>query len=815
MADRIIDNPIINSPYRAPEQYFRFDDEGITNEKVPGRRPSQYFIPVPRPRKRGQQIELEFAEFTADKIRQNDFVNQVRDRVGIWRKQRYPHVTPTTRRLLEHWTDPERDNPILFAQREAAETAIYLAESAQKAGDAWIRNQLNETNTACNLGLHRVALKMATGSGKTVVMAMLIAWQTLNKAAQPNDARFAKRFLVITPGLTIRDRLRVLLPEDEQNYYKLRGLVPADLQEGLGEAKIVIANYHQLQRRETKQGKSVGSLTKELLAGSAGAASPFKESAGQMVARVCRDLGGTSGIVVLNDEAHHCYLDRYDNPEEDGTTEKDLTGDDKAEAAKNTEAARLWFNGLRAINEKMGVKAVYDLSATPSFLSGSGYREGTLFPWVVSDFGLVEAIESGIVKIPRVPVDDNATTPNVAFLNLWPGIKDGLPKKGRNAGVVTPDQLPGLLEGALTALYDSYARSYAAWEGSDAKKYGEPAPVFIVVCNNTTVSKMVYDYISGWEKSTSDYQSVWVPGKLSLFSNVEHGKPIARPRTILVDSLQFESGEGLSAEFKKIASTEIEEFRADYARRVPGRKAEEMDDGTIMREVMNTVGKSGKLGEPVRCVVSVSMLTEGWDANTVTHILGVRAFGTQLLCEQVVGRGLRRRSYEPDENGFFTPEYADVYGVPFQFMPTVGKDKNRTMRPTRSVHALPERAELENQLSEGGGLPARDPRSGTVRGIYRTVPADPGHERHSHPDGGRRADRRDRAAHPRRAAGQAGPGDRLRPRAPDHDLVRRRPRPAPLVLPAGAPDHQAVDGHLRHLPRRHLPRPAAACGERR
>ena len=711
MVDRIIENPIINSPYRAPEQYFKFDDEGITNQRVPGRRPSQYFIPVPRPRKRGQQIELDFAEFTADKIRPNDFVNQVRDRVDIWRMQRYPHVTPTTRRLLEHWSDPERDNPILFAQREAAETAIYLAEAAQKAGDAWIRNQLNETNTACNLGLHRVALKMATGSGKTVVMAMLVSWQTLNKVAQPNDARFAKRFLVLTPGLTIRDRLRVLLPADEQNYYKLRGLVPADLRENLGEAKIVIANYHQLQRRETKQGKAVGSLTKEILAGSAGAASPFKESTGQMVARVCRDLGGTSGIVVLNDEAHHCYLDRYDNPEEDGTTEKDLTGDDKAEAAKNTEAARLWFNGLRAINEKMGVKAVYDLSATPSFLSGSGYKEGTLFPWVVSDFGLVEAIESGIVKIPRVPVDDNATTPNVQFLNLWPGIKDGLPKRGRSAGAVTPDQMPLLLEGAITALYDSYAKTFAAWENSDAKKYGEPAPVFIVVCNNTTVSKMVFDYISGWEKPLSDYQSVWVPGKLKLFSNIEHGKPIARPRTILVDSLQFESGEGLSPEFKKIAATEIDEFRADYAGRVPGRKAEEMDDGTIMREVMNTVGKSAKLGEPVRCVVSVSMLTEGWDANTVTHILGVRAFGTQLLCEQVVGRGLRRRSYEPDENGFFTPEYADVYGVPFQFMPTVGKDANRTMRPTRSVHALPERAESRISFPRVAGyrLEIRDP----------------------------------------------------------------------------------------------------------
>src|ERR1017187_1430266 len=541
VTDRIIDNPIINSPYRAPENHFRFDNDGITNQIVPGRRPSQYFVPVPRPRKRGQQIELNFAEFTADKIRKNDSVNQVRARVDVWRKQKYPHVTPTTRRLLHYWSDPERDNPILFAQREAAETAIYIAEAAQKAGDAWIRNQLTEINAQHNRGLHRVALKMATGSGKTVVMAMIIAWQTLNKAAQPNDARFAKRFLIITPGLTIKDRLRVLLPEDDQNYYKLRGLIPADLRDDLGQAKIVIANYHQLRRLESKQGKSIGSLTKELLAGSAGAASPFRESWGQMVTRVCRDLGGTSGIVVFNDEAHHCYLDRYDNPEDEGITDKDLTGDDKAEARQNTEAARLWFNGLRAVDEKLGVKAVYDLSATPSFLSGSGYREGTLFPWVVSDFALVEAIESGIVKIPRVPVDDNATAPDVRFLNLWPGIKDGLPKKSRKEGAVTPDQMPGLLEGALNALYDSYSRAFAAWENSDAKKYGEPAPVFIVVCSNTTVSKMVYDYIAGWEKPLSDYQAVWVPGKLSLFSNVDYGKPVARPRTILVDSVQFES----------------------------------------------------------------------------------------------------------------------------------------------------------------------------------------------------------------------------------------------------------------------------------
>lgn len=692
MADRVIDKPIINSPYRAPDKHFKFDNDGITNEVVPGRRPSSYFVPVPAPRKRGQQMQLDLPELTADQIRKNDFVNDVRARVDLWRKSGRKGVTPTTTRLLEHWTDSARDNPILFCQLEAAETAIYLAEAAQKANQVWIRNRLAEHNQEHNQGLNRVALKMATGSGKTVVMAMLIAWQTLNKVASPNDARFTKRFLVVAPGLTIRDRLRVLLPEDENNYYKLRDLVPADLEQDLGQAKIVITNFHSFQRRETKQGQAVGSLTKQILSGSTTAGSPFQETWSQMVTRVTRDLGGTSGIVVLNDEAHHCYLGRMDNPETGAETETNLKGEAKAEAQQNNKAARLWFNGIRAVNEKLGVKAVYDLSATPSFLSGSGYREGTLFPWVVSDFGLVEAIESGIVKIPRVPVDDNAATPDVKYLNLWPSIGDDLPKKSRKDGEVTPDQMPAPLEGAITALYDSYKKSFSQWEASEAKLNGEPAPVFIVVCNNTTVSKMVYDFIAGWEKPVGDDKTVLVPGKLDLFSNVENGDWMDRPRTILVDSQQFESDEGLSPEFKRVAATEIEEFRAEYARR-SGRRAEDVDDAQIMREVMNTVGKKGKLGEPVRCVVSVSMLTEGWDANTVTHILGVRAFGTQLLCEQVVGRGLRRRSYAVDEEGLFAPEYADVYGVPFQFMPTVAKTRDLKIKPTRSVHAVPDRAQ--------------------------------------------------------------------------------------------------------------------------
>jgi type III restriction enzyme len=692
VADRVISNPIINSPYRVPSRHFAFDNDGITDRIVEGRQESSYFVPVPRPRKRGVQRQLELGELTADQIEKNQFVNAIRVRVGRWRDAGYPDVTAVTRRLLEYWTDPGRDNPVLFCQLEAAETAIYLAEAAQKAGDVWIRNELERQNEVHNSRLNRIGLKMATGSGKTVVMAMLIAWQTLNKAASPNDARFARRFLIVTPGLTIRDRLRVLRPEHDENYYKLRDLVPADLEPDLAQARMVITNFHALQLRETAPGRGIAKTTKELLAGYSGGPSPFQESPGQMVSRVCRDLGGTSEIVVFNDEAHHCYQGR-DAGAANGESGAALSVDEKAEARENSKAARIWFTGLRAIAGKLGVKAIYDLSATPSFLSGSGYREGTLFPWVVSDFGLVEAIESGIVKIPRVPVDDNAVSVDIKYLNLWPNVGDQLPKRGRKDTEV-PQNLPGLLESAVESLYGSYDKAFERWEGSQAAKDGEPPPVFIIVCNNTTVSKMVYDYIAGWQKTPAvgDGQPVLVPGKLPLFSNVRKGQWLQRPRTILVDSQQLESGEALKPEFRQVAAAEIEEFTADYLRRFPGRSADDVGDAEILREVMNTVGKKDKLGEPVRCVVSVSMLTEGWDANTVTHILGIRAFGTQLLCEQVVGRGLRRRSYAADEHGFFTPEYADVYGVPFQFIPTVAKTRDLKMKPNRRVHAVPERA---------------------------------------------------------------------------------------------------------------------------
>ena len=629
------------------------------------------------------------SEWTQDRIKENKFINRVRERVKMWRNGGYVDVTRTSTRLLEYWNAADREKKLFFCQIEALETLIYITEVAKKYGDAWIENELRDAQEVGNSQLFRLAFKMATGSGKTVVMAMIIAWHALNKLANPQDARFSDTFLIVTPGITIRDRLRVLLPSDPQNYYRERDVIPGSLIEELGRAKIVISNFHAFRPRERND---AGRLTKRLL--SHGQESPFTETPDQMVRRVCRDLGGKKNIVVINDEAHHCYRRKPDGED------IKLTGDERKEAEKREEEARLWISGIEAVKNKLGVKAVYDLSATPFFLRGSGHPEGTLFPWVVSDFSLIDAIESGIVKVPRVPVSDDSMLGELpAYRDLWPRIREGLPKKGRKTESVTGEpRLPVELQGALHALYGNYEKQYRVWEGNEeARTKGVMPPVFIVVCNNTNVSKLIFDYISGWEKPGTEGLTTLVPGQLSIFSNVDNdGRWLPRPNTILIDSEQIESGESMSPEFKKIAAFEIEEFKSEYRARFPGRDAENLTDEDLLREVMNTVGKAGKLGEHVKCVISVSMLSEGWDANTVTHILGVRAFGTQLLCEQVVGRGLRRISYATDNKGMFEPEYAEVYGVPFSFIPCSGSTSGPKPGPaTTRVRALENRASAE------------------------------------------------------------------------------------------------------------------------
>jgi type III restriction enzyme len=654
MTEQFFERPILNSPYDYPALHWELDEDGQpTNKLIESRRPSKFLTPIPKPKKRKksqddvqQALPLFDTEGISDESQAYDlslFINSVRKKVNAWRQLPNPadwKVTPETARLLQHWRSHKFQNlRPFFCQVEAAETAIWLAEVAPK-GRSFLAH-ISSVNEEANPELMRIALKLATGAGKTTVMAMLIAWQTVNAVRHPQSKRFTRGFLIVTPGITIRDRLRVLQPNDPDSYYAERELLPSDMLPDLQKAKIVITNYHAFKQRERLK---LASGTRKLVQGR-GPDLNTLETEGQMLQRVMPELMGMKNILAINDEAHHCYREK---PDTDDVSS--LKGDDKSEAKQNNEAARLWISGIEVVKRKLGVQKVYDLSATPFFLRGSGYAEGTLFPWTVSDFSLMDAIECGIVKLPRVPVADNVPGGEMPkFRNLWEHIGKKMPKKGRGkAKTLDPLSLPAELQTALNALYGHYEKTFDMWQQQEI----EVPPVFIVVCNNTSTSKLVYDYISGFEQENEEGKITPQQGRLALFRNTdEYGNALPLPKTLLIDSEQLESGEALDKNFRAIASDEIEKFRRDIVQRSGDQAAgQTITDQDLLREVMNTVGKAGKLGASIRCVVSVSMLTEGWDANTVTHVLGVRAFGTQLLCEQVIGRALRRQSYELNGN---------------------------------------------------------------------------------------------------------------------------------------------------------------------
>jgi type III restriction enzyme len=441
-----------------------------------------------------------------------------------------------------------------------------------------------------------------------------------------------------------------------------------------------------------------------------------KEDYNRVVKRVLSKFKTNSRLLILNDEAHHCYL-----PKSNKRT-SDTESDENAKAA-------VWFTGLTEISKRFKLQNVYDLSATPYYLKGSGYIPYSLFPWVVSDFGLIEAIESGLVKIPFLPESDNTQELGMPILkNLYDHVKDELPKKGqkkrkseaKKEGVrilEEPPRLPNLVKGALDQFYNHYKDYYEGIRGTDESKadvFSSP-PVLIAVCNNTSVSKEVYKFIAGYEETDEKGNLLrTIEGHYPLFSNYQHETQKLKPKppTLLIDSDALDDSDQISVEFKRIFKTEIAEFKKDYARLYGQGAANQITDAEILREVVNTVGKNGKLGAHVRCVVSVSMLTEGWDANTVTHIMGLRAFGSQLLCEQVAGRALRRMNYflqayrkdtgepipESQRHKFkkeniiekFPPEYAHIIGVPFKMFKG-GKTTIVDPPEYTSIKALPER----------------------------------------------------------------------------------------------------------------------------
>jgi len=678
MSERFFEDPILNSPYERPVRHWELDKDGIpTQQIVERRRESRLITPIPKPKKRGGKEEQRVLEFEAQGVSAESDqqyevtqqVNSIRALVDEWRQapESQWKVTAETARLLKHWRHHDfQDIKPFFCQIEAAETAIWLTEVAPEIGKRGkdILEKLESANDEANPGLFRMALKLATGAGKTTVMAMLIAWQTINAARHPGSSRFTKGFLVVAPGLTIRDRLRVLQPNDTESYFKRMELVPQDLVGELGKARIVITNYHAFRKRELLD---LAKGTRQFMEGWRGEQMATTETEGQMLQRVMSELMGMKQVLVINDEAHHCYREK---PISDEEREKiQLSSEEKAEAKSHREAARMWISGIEAVSRKIGKgqQRVIDLSATPFFLASSGYTEGTLFPWTVSDFSLMDAIESGVVKLPRVPVADNISKEVPFYRELWKNIKKLMPKKGRGkSGQFAPDSLPTELYTAIEALYGHYAKTFEQWQEAGF----DVPPCFIIVCNNTSTSKLVYDFISGYEVEDEHGEISLHKGACPLFSNYdEYDRQLPRPRTLLIDSEQLESGEALDANFREMAGPEIEQFRREIIQREgAGAAANKLSDADLLREVMNTVGKPGKLGADVRCVVSVAMLTEGWDTNTVTHVLGVRAFSTQLLCEQVVGRALRRQNYQlnPD-TGRFDVEYADILGIPFDF----------------------------------------------------------------------------------------------------------------------------------------------------
>jgi type III restriction enzyme len=720
------DNPILNSPYEEPYLHYATDADGALDytDIRTGRRIYTSDIQVIPSRQSPQSSIFEVNDLVAEYG--THLINLCRKEVGIWRQAKYPNTTRVTKELLTFWFDnPDRHavKKLFFAQQEAVETAIWLNEVADKSNPGQhilniLRNAQKTVSSEMADQLQRIAFKMATGTGKTVVMGCFILYHYFNRQEYRSDTRFADYFLIVTPGVTIKTRLGVLFVDTKnknlnevEDYYRIRGLVPTNLEHRLENlnARLIITNYHTFEPKVLQGNKKSPFDGKVDLKGNK-IDTNNKEDYSQVIKRALSKFKSGSRLLIMNDEAHHCYL-----PQSKGRTQ------DNEEADENERAA-VWFNGLKELAQRFKLQNVYDLSATPYYLQGSGYQAYSLFPWVVSDFGLIEAIESGLVKIPFLPESDNTQELSMPVLrNLYEHVKADLPKKGQRKQKSEakvegtklkelPPKLPPIVKGALDQFYNHYLDYYKGHRTRQEEKtnlFSAP-PVFIVVCNNTSVSKEVYKYIAGYEYEDKNEKLITVPGIKELFSNYDTatGVPLKRPPTLLIDSDALENSEQVNEEFKKIFASEIGEFKKDYTRIHGQGSIENITDAEILREVVNTVGKQSKLGSHIRCVVSVSMLTEGWDANTVTHIMGLRAFGSQLLCEQVAGRALRRMSYYLqgyDKEGNptddkrkiviekFPPEYAHIIGVPFKMFK--GGTTVTPPMPVDLTHikALPER----------------------------------------------------------------------------------------------------------------------------
>ena len=706
-----VENPIICSPFQKPEYHWLYDTRTGIPAKIQKRRDASYWF---KTEKTGSAQQSLFTEEESDDL---PLVNFLREDVERWRDSGYENATTTTRQLLRHWRRDDRTRRLFFCQLEAVETIIYLREilalgkkprwntrltlddyrmlmqGINPRPQEWITQRARHPmlvdipNGPGSSSLTRYACKMATGSGKTVVMAMLIAWAFSNRGRIPGDNRYPNKALVVCPNLTIKERLQVLRPENPDNYYDEFDLIPSTMRAELFKGKILIKNWHWFnpESEHSEGGKSYVVVDKG------------EESDEAFTQNRLGDLFDGDPIMVLNDEGHHAY-----RPAPVQENEK-LSSEEKEER----EEATVWISGLDRVNRACGISFCVDMSATPFYIAGSGYPEGSPFPWIVSDFALVDAIESGIVKIPRLPAIDNTGRPDPKYFRLWENITSNLkPGEKLNGGKPKPDVVYRKAEDALLTLASEWKERLGILNAATPGQEHIP-PVMILVCDNTNLANLFHKEISGQETVRVDDAD-----------DEEEDDEAPRRKKKVKTEKRF--GSGLMG-FPELWNNDQQEvtLRIDSnllaIAESEDPNASRKDAAEELREIVATVGKPGKKGEKVRCVVSVNMLSEGWDASNVTHILGLRAFGSQLLCEQVVGRGLRRMDYSVDEEtGLLSPEYVDIFGVPFSLIPFKGREPGKPIngddRPKNEVMALEERKQFEIRfpIVEGYAIALRE-----------------------------------------------------------------------------------------------------------
>ena len=650
-----VETPIVNQPYEPPQWHWSLDvDFRAIAPALPGRRPSGAYLPVPKPTRRKAELPLGDQQQSCQEVEPHKRINRIRDAVEAWREAGYPGATTETIELIEHWNQPETEGvQPYFCQRDAVETAIYLkeADDGQREGFVKVLGELNEEH---NDGIPRIALKLATGTGKTFVMGMLILWQAKNG--------YCRDFLLLVPNLTIRDRLQEL-KGGSSLYDDLR---PSGDKTRF---RVTVLNFQAWQQR-TGVGVE-GTVTKaQKLAIGLDAAKFEKattESEEEMVDRLLSAHRGGGQLCVMNDEAHHCY-----NRERAGGSS--IAG----ESAKEEAEAMMWFGALRALYQKGRVAQVYDLSATPMWLRRPTPSEpSVLFPWTVSDFPLVDAIETGLVKIPRVPIRDDSGAEVPAFRNLHTAVKDSL---GKTFLPPKTNSLPRTVDDAITRMMDDYERIRADYEPRGI------TPILIVVADTIANAERLFAEVGGWRKDGE-----WVPGSFSILSNIDEARQVkSQPPTLLVHSRMDET----EKDAKLAGHVDTSDNSAVHASDEKLSAAERME---VVRQLFNTAGKKDKPGEHLRCIVSVGMLTEGWDATAVTHVVGYRHFGSDLLCEQVAGRALRR-SVVPEPGAEQTAEYANIVGIPFLNMMTKEKGDPGRAKERWAAYSVPSREDLRIEL---------------------------------------------------------------------------------------------------------------------